>query len=220
MSPKFIQTTDSKQGQAEVAKFLSARAHDGPTSWFLSGGSNIGIEKSILQSLNPQLRDEIKLILSDERLVPAGDGNSNFTSLKKAGITNPSFQDILILKNEKLIADAYEQQIESVLSSTFTIAQLGIGADGHILGVLPGSEAATSNAVIEVYEGSDFNRITPTLETMKRFDKIFIFCFGANKREALKRLLARAESQEDLPSSALYLCRDVTIYSDQIGGTE
>ena len=186
--------------------------------WLVSGGSAVGIQADILHML-PAHSGKLVILPVDERFGPYDHGDSNAAQLRAAGFGpelidilagSPSFADAVSLftvKLRKLTKD-----------SDYIFATLGMGADGHIAGALPGSLAVSSFDMAAGYEGPDFTRFSATLAYLKKCDEIAVLVYGGSKAAALERLRENRESVIDLPAAALYGSGNVTIYNEIYGG--
>lgn len=216
----FIKSADSSLGQKDLLGTLNSSLIRGRVLWLLTGGSNIQITVSILDKLDDSLTSKLYILLADERYGISGHQDSNYTKLVNAGMSlkQATFPDVLadslgLRETTEKYAETFKRFKDK---SDVVIAQLGIGEDGHIAGVLPGSPELNSNDTIIEYQADDFKRLSLSLNTLKEIDKTFVFCYGASKRSALKRLASGKESLESLPSLILKQMPDVKVYNDLI----
>ena len=111
---------------------------------------------------------------------------------------------------------SYEKRIEEMLArSPRIVAQFGIGADGHIAGVLPLTEGVTSKKLVCGYEAGPYTRVTLTLSAIERVHSAYAFVFGAGKRDMLARLSEDVASS-DMPAQILKRIPEAVLYSDQL----
>ncbi|HEY1646183.1 MAG TPA: 6-phosphogluconolactonase [Candidatus Saccharimonadales bacterium] len=216
----FVKSADSSLGQNDLSEALSKSLSEGQVLWLLTGGSNVQITVNVLDQLEDSLTCNLNILLADERYGPAGHPDSNYTKLVRAGLNlkQATFPDVLAgdldpeetVKKYTELFNSYKDQSKTV------IAQLGIGEDGHIAGVLPFSPGVSSSETIVYFEASDFKRLTLSLNALKEVNMSLIFCFGSNKSQALKRLAGGQESLEALPSLILKQMPEVTVYNDQL----
>lgn len=59
-----------------------------PVLWLISGGSNIPIQKAVMDNLPDELTKILTIMPVDERVGPYNHANSNTAALRKAGF-NP-----------------------------------------------------------------------------------------------------------------------------------
>lgn len=217
---QFINSSDPKMGQDVLISLINDSLKNSKVLYLLSGGSNIDIEVAVLDGIDSELSNNLTLMLADERYGPSNHQESNYTKLINKGLNvkNSAFINILSddLSPEEttdLFSQIYSQYKED---ADIIVAQLGIGNDGHIAGVLPDTEGVNSQAIAVYYETETLKRITLTLNTLKDIDKAIVFCFGDNKRDALRRLRDGEEDTNQLPSVILKELADVIVYNDQI----
>ncbi len=219
---RFVNSPDPSVGQGELLSKLSELLSKGKLLWIVSGGSNIPIEVNILNALEDSLTANLNILLSDERYGRSRHKDSNYQLLVEAGINikQANFPNILDqdLSPEQTLRRYIQVYEEFSQASSSVIAQLGIGYDGHIAGVLPNSPATDSTDLIAYYESKPYNRLTLTLNTLKTVDKIDVFCFGINKHPVLDKLKAGQESSSFFPSMVLREITDVTVYNDHLEG--
>ncbi|MFQ5493030.1 MAG: 6-phosphogluconolactonase [Candidatus Dojkabacteria bacterium] len=126
--------------------------------------------------------------------------------------------------------DFNDELNEYLARSYFTIIMLGIGADGHIAGILPASKSMFSKtfygnelAVAHELDTVHPKRITITPGMIKKADEVFVFAVGDKKRNILLKLhnVNRQHPNKEWSASinkcpALILCsQDVNVYTDQ-----
>jgi 6-phosphogluconolactonase/glucosamine-6-phosphate isomerase/deaminase len=160
--------------------------------WLVSGGSNIAIEVAVMQKLPANLQPYLAIML-DERYGPVGHKNSNLQQLYKAGFAPAKATVVPVLTPENLSLEATAARYQAAAKTAFDnadviIAQLGIGADGHISGILPGSTAVAAKGLVAGYRTAEFERITFTFAALKKVTATYVFAFGEGKREQLERL--------------------------------
>lgn len=128
-----------------------------------------------------------------------------------------------IQKEESI--DSYDAQIEK--DGGIDIQLLGIGRNGHIAFNEPGTsfqshvhlvrldeKTRKDNArFFEKEEDVPHEAITMGLASIMKAKRIILLSFGANKKEAIQRLLTEP-ANEDLPASILKQHPNVTIYCD------
>jgi len=97
-------------------------------------------------AVSPAKREQVQLVLVDERRVPLGDEQSNFRMLKQ-GLFDPLVKAGLIRAAQvhpfpvELEPEAAAAQYTRLVRDTLGglhIAILGVGPDGHVAGIFPG----------------------------------------------------------------------------------
>jgi 6-phosphogluconolactonase len=217
---QFVRASDPSMGKEVLISLLSDTLKTNKVLYLISGGSNLDIEVDILDGIDAEVTKNLSLLFVDERYGPSNHPDSNYTQLINKGFNvkdatlvnilsdNSSPQDTLEIY--KYFYNLYKDESDVI------IAQLGIGKDGHIAGVLPASPGVNSSAIATYYESDPYKRITLTLEALKDIDKAFVFCFGEDKREALLNLVDGPLDKNSMPSVILRELADVIVYNDQV----
>ena len=234
---RYIHIENPNNGIAEMSSRISAVLNfNKPVLWLICGGSNVPVAFDAFQSIKDQVSPKsLKLLTigqTDERFGPVGHADSNWRQLKEAGFDfdaqtagNISISirilPILIGKPLQETVAAYSEAIEAAVANTkrsggLIVALFGIGADGHIAGILPHSPAVNSNGSVCGYEEGRFTRITLTPKTLKRVDLAYAFAFGESKREALESLRDQDLSMDEQPAQILKGLKEAYVYSDEV----
>lgn len=112
---------------------------------------------------------------------------------------------------KELAADNYEKVLQEFFGmsegSFFDINILGIGEDGHVASLFPGSFALHEQ--VRMVLGVDRQKpppegITVTLPVLNNSEIIYVVATGENKAEALKRILHGNESIETCPARGIH----------------
>lgn len=214
----------------ELVQAISQRLHDELAAghrvlWIITGGSSIPAEVDSLRQLHKlggHLAN-LSVALSDERFGPVGHADSNWTQLAKAGFDFSNLKTLPILTEKDASLEsavlAYEQAIAKALArSDVIIAQLGIGADGHLAGILPNSPAvgADTNDLVTSYQGRDFVRITLTTAMLEQVTAAYLLVTGAVKQKALVDLRDKDRPLSEQPAQLLKALPEVYIFNDQL----
>jgi 6-phosphogluconolactonase/glucosamine-6-phosphate isomerase/deaminase len=221
MYMKFILAEDKKAGERALAARLIDALSMGPVLWLVPGGSNIPISVDVMQSLPEKLQTNLVIALTDERYGAPNHPDSNWLQLTEAGfkpgraaVITPLSSDPLplaqaIARYEKNLAQAFQK-------AGVIIGQFGIGADGHIAGILPGSSAVKDTNLVASYEAPDFTRITLTPTALAHLQAAYVFAYGEAKEPALSQLRDENLSITEQPSQILKQLPEVYIYNDQL----
>ena len=210
-----------------ASKVIAKRLHDELSAkkrvlWLLSGGSNIAIEVAALKELSPRLRPNLTIMLSDERFGPYGHKDSNLQQLYDAGFDADGAKIIPVLVPESLPLETTTTHYEDNIRQTFAtadvcIAQLGMGNDGHIAGILPHSPAIRADGLVTSYPTESFDRITLTFQALAQVTATYVFAFGQDKRAQLVWLMDADLPIEEQPAQILKQFSETYVYNDQIG---
>ncbi len=191
--------------------------------WLVSGGSNIGLSVSVMREIPDELTNNLTIYLTDERYGDIGHADSNAFQLEQAGFDPKNARQVNVLARGLSLEETAEQYALSIAAafeaSDIVIAQLGMGPDGHILGVLPGSPAVNSDKIIDGYDSDPFTRVTLTLGGLQEHvDAAYTFAFGEGKRQALDNLLTKDLDYAKQPAQALKRLPECYVYNDLLAG--
>jgi 6-phosphogluconolactonase/glucosamine-6-phosphate isomerase/deaminase len=192
--------------------------------WLVSGGSNVGLQVQIMQMVRDQASEHLgglAILPMDERYGKPGHANSNTEAMRAAGFdpAEATWVDVLMhdVPFDQTIDFYNEVAATALANATVVIGQFGLGPDGHVAGVLPGSPAATADEVtVAGYEWTDYTRLTLTPTALARIQIAYVPTYGDNKKDALQRLRANTETLSQLPAKLLYEIPEVYVYNDQL----
>ncbi|HEY8573814.1 6-phosphogluconolactonase [Phenylobacterium sp.] len=141
--------------------------------------------------------------LSDERCVDEASPDSNLRQVRERLLVGEAAKAHVL----PLWPAAHEAALEALLP--FDAVLLGMGEDGHVASLIPGSAAldegmdpATPKLVLPVEAGlgsPPLPRVTLTLAALLNSRAIFLLIAGDAKRQ----VVARAQAGEDLPVRAV-----------------
>jgi 6-phosphogluconolactonase len=131
----------------------------------------------------------------DERVAPLGDGDRNRT-IAEPELPQQALEGVRWMPVEDEDPEAAAARYEETLPARFDVVHLGLGPDGHTASLVPGDpvldERDRTVAVTEPYQGR--RRMTFTYPALERATWIVWLVDGAEKREALTKLIARDPS--------------------------
>jgi 6-phosphogluconolactonase/glucosamine-6-phosphate isomerase/deaminase len=221
---QFLNIPNPSQGIEQFSNdIISMLQEEQQVVWLMAGGSNIPIAAEILKhvvsAMGGEPLENLTISLMDERYGPVGHKDSNWQQLKDVGFDFSKVSSIEVLEGESLeeTVDSFSRRIKEVmLRSTTVIGQFGIGADGHIAGILPHSEAVHATGTVFAYESAPYTRITLTVEVLKSIQGAALFAFGESKKTALTRLRDQDLSLDEEPAQLLKSIPTVLVYQDTI----
>ncbi len=220
---QYILTAGWEDGVADLTERLARELSDGRrVLWLVSGGSNIPASVQVMNNISATLTHNLGIMLSDERYGPFGHSQSNWSQLLAAGFKLRQAKLCEVLQAElsaaQTVARYNQLAAEAFAEYELVIAQLGVGPDGHITGIKPGSPAATeTKALVVGYPDPPLHRLTLTFPALRRIDAAYVFAFGDTKHQALTRLHNRTLPLNIQPAQILKELPEVYVYSDQIG---
>jgi 6-phosphogluconolactonase len=192
---------------APVARLLADRAALGG-SIVLTGGSTPRRAYELAAALEPDW-GLVSLWWGDERCVPPDSELSNYRLAVESLVDRiESPPEIHRIRGElppAKAADLLDAELEGV---DLDLLLLGLGADGHIASLFPGSpqlsvvdrRATSGPAGLEPF----VDRVTMTLPTIRAAKQIVFLVTGADKAEAAARAFAGPVT-EDVPASLVRL---------------
>ena len=148
----------------------------------------------------------VNFFFTDERCVPSTHVDSNFgmvmTSLFPLGL--PPGCTLFRMEAEDPDREAACFRYESRLPGKIDVLLLGVGEDGHIASLFPGSEALDERvrSVVPVVGAKEpRERLTVTPSVIARASAVFVLATGETKADVRKRVLAGVEDFHLLPAS-------------------
>jgi 6-phosphogluconolactonase/glucosamine-6-phosphate isomerase/deaminase len=221
---QFILTSDWDDGVADLAHRLIKELSNGKrVLWLVSGGSNTRATCKIMDLVQDGLCRNLTIAPADERFGPEGHSDSNWTQLLQAGLDTKQASVVKVLEGGDSLSSTVNRYQESMKAAfddnDLVIAQLGIGADGHTAGILPGSPAAyETEELVTSYKSEPFTRLTLTFPALRRINVAYAFAFGESKLEALTGLKQASQPLQEQPAQILNELPEAYLYNDQIGG--
>jgi 6-phosphogluconolactonase len=151
---------------------------------------------------------ETELFQVDERVAPDGDPDRNLTNLRASIGSAPARVHPMPVNDADLEAAAAEYA--TVLPQRFDLVHLGLGPDGHTASLVPGDPVLEVTdalaAVTQPYQGH--RRMTLTYPGLALADQLLWLVTGADKRDALARLLAGDRS---IPAGRVQAARSLVL---------
>jgi 6-phosphogluconolactonase len=194
----------------------------GFASLVLSGGSTPRAIYSLLSQDEYAIRmdwQNLHIFWGDERQVPSEDADSNYrmaweAMLSKVPIPAGNIHRIQGELEAQLAAQKYEHEIEDffheerqrVRQAEFDLLLLGLGEDGHVASLFPGSPALqekTRRVVPVEHNGPPLPavpRISLTLPAINSAAKVTFIVSGAGKAQIVRRVFDEEASAECLPA--------------------
>ncbi len=157
----------------------------------------------------------VHLFWGDERCVPPDHPDSNYrmarkTLIQKVPIPQANVHRIQGELDPDLAADAYADELRSFFGSDerprFDLIFLGLGKDGHIASLFPGSPALreTEHWVLAVFaEALQAWRVTLTPPVLNSARQLSCLVAGKSKAERLQEVLEGEPQPEPLPAQLI-----------------
>lgn len=211
----------SAAAAAEIAMALAAAvAARGQATLVLSGGSTPRGVYAALASGDglpaPVPWSRVHVFWGDERHVPPEHADSNFRMAHEALLAHVAIPPAQVHRIAAELADPaqaatlYAQDIRAVVGSVdgalprFDVVLLGLGADGHIASLFPGSPALASAAPLVAapyVEAMTAHRITMSLPLLNAARVVIGLVSGAAKAAAVRHVLAPGPASPTLPGA-------------------
>ncbi|MBN1332650.1 MAG: 6-phosphogluconolactonase [Synergistales bacterium] len=179
----------------------------------LAGGSSPLQAYSLLARKCILPWERITLIPSDERCLPPGHDERNDTLLQR--IFQKHQCKILNLTSEEdftVRSPLLDKNLPRYLPFRVTI--LGLGEDGHTAGLFPGNPSLQAvSSLVEVSNSPKppRERVSLSIKSLNRSEKIFFCVIGSSKRSALHSFL----DGSDIPPSLMSPEGEVMIFADR-----
>jgi 6-phosphogluconolactonase len=169
-------------------------------SFAVAGGSTPKLALEAIGSIQDVPWTKIHVFFGDERCVPPDDDRSNFKMVKQALLDRVSIPhgNVHRIKGE-LGPDAaqaeYLAQLEVYFDGPiiFDLVHLGLGPDGHIASLFPGSDALESpDPVVTSFPGPtlepQIERVSLGLSVLNAAHNVQLIVTGSSKTDVLARL--------------------------------
>ncbi len=208
-----------------------ALAKQGTFSICLAGGST---PKALYQRLaQAPFRDEFPWdrtvwFFGDERFVPAGDKDSNYTMASEALLSHVPIpagavhRMVTEVASAEVTATAYEQTLKAFYGADtldparplFDVNFLGLGPDGHTASLIPGQPVLEERRrwVADVSQGRPEARISLTYPPLESSRSIAFLVVGADKKAMLAHVRGGAT---DVPAGRLRTDAAVHWFTDR-----
>jgi 6-phosphogluconolactonase len=155
----------------------------------------------------------------DERVAPPGDDQRNLTHLIESLSIGAqgSIRPMPVTDDDlEAAADRYADSLPEALD----LAHLGLGPDGHTASLVPGDpvlEVTDKRVAVTAGEYQGVHRMTLTYPELHRVRSLLWIITGAEKVDALQKLLARDPS---IPAGRVEPGGDSLILADQAAAPE
>jgi len=195
---ELVVASDADAVASQAAAYVAARARaavgeHGRFTFAVSGGHTPWAMFAALAKEDMPWAD-VDLFQVDERVAPAGDPDRNLTHLRESIGNAPAQVHPMPVEDTDLAGAA--AAYATVLPQQFDLVHLGLGPDGHTASLVPGDPVLQVHdrlvALTQPYQGH--RRMTLTYPALTRADQLLWLVTGADKSDALGKLLAGDES--------------------------
>ena len=216
----------SAMAQRAAHEFLqcatSAVSDHGVFHVALTGGSTPKALYTLLAN-DPVLRsqlpwDKMRIYFGDERSVPPDHADSNFRMANEAMLSRVPLKpdQVFRMKGEYKDIDRAAQEYEQSLRASFRIEAghiprfdlvlLGMGNEGHVASLFPGTKATheSTRLVVGNWVGKLYTqRITLTFPVLNNAAEVMFMVAGTEKALAVKGVLEGPHEPEQLPAQGV-----------------
>lgn len=219
---EFIRIPNLNEGAEPLLdRLLEELEADRNVLWLVPGGSNIPLSVEVMKGIPDALTSRLTIYLTDERYGKVDHLDSNSRQLREAGFAHKKARVVYVLAPGLSLDETAEQYALSIgaafEAADVVIAQMGMGPDGHICGVLPGTPGIDSEKLVVGYSTDTFTRITLTLAALRQHvSAAYVYAFGEAKREALLNLHDKELSLNEQPAQILKSLPEAYVYNDLI----
>jgi len=164
--------------------------------WLVAGGSAIKVAVFVSKLLPTKYLKNLTVTLTDERFGPNGHSDSNWKQLEAAGFRLPAanLQPVLMGKKLQQTSKEYAKTLEDDLrQADYSLALVGMGADGHIFGIKAGSPSVKTTDFAVGYKWEDYDRITATSGPLEKLNEVVLYAVGREKWPQLRALQKEQE---------------------------
>lgn len=156
--------------------------------------------------------NKVHLFFSDERAVPPSDSQSNYGMVERSllswvGIPRSHVHRIKGEMDPSLAANEYETELRAAFGDKqlrFDLVLLGVGEDGHVASIFPGTEALDEQIALArpaTHPQQTIQRITLTFPIFNSAREILFLASGKRKASIVQRVLGTATPTPDLPAT-------------------
>lgn len=228
---KFVKAGSIEPAADYITKALLKRLNDNQkVLWIVTGGSNIKIATKVANNLAASgcRLKRLSITLSDERFGPINHADSNWQQLHEAGFIAKGAKLVPILSGSDLAktANDFSNQLADMFSSCdYSIGIFGMGPDGHVAGILPGSPAINTSKLAAGYKDSELpaqspegvkrgvDRITMAPAAIAKLDEAVLCALGKSKHLLIDKLKNNLSLNQN-PAQALKKAGKLIVYSD------
>ena len=188
-----------EDASAAVAKRITECAAEDLATYdsaaFVVSGGTTPVQAFDILSVSELDWPSVRVLLSDERWVPADHDASNERMVRERLATNAAADvDVLgVFQAGATVSERCETLQVELENTEFSCSLVGMGTDGHFASLFPDSDALTvgldrntSQIYIPAETGaSEYGRVSMTLAALLRSREILLLCFGDEKRQVL-----------------------------------
>ena len=214
-----VTVADDTALAVEAAGFVASRAgaavtDRGQFTCAVSGGKSPWAMFAAMARMDVPW-EAVQLFQVDERVAPDGDPDRNLTHLRHS--LERAHPSVVPMPVDEEDLDAAADRYAALLPARFDLIHLGLGADGHTASLVPDDPVLQVTdrlvALTQPYQGH--RRMTLTYPALARTEEILWLVSGADKREALTRLL---DGDRSMPAACVEAARGTVLADTAAAG--
>jgi len=174
----------------------------------------------------------VEVVFGDERCVPPDHPDSNDRMARAALLDHVPLRAVLRIQGE-LPADEAARRYQAALAERWgagappalDLVLLGLGADGHTASLFPGSPALDERQrwvagvpAAQAGTAPRVDRVSLTLPMLDAARAVLFLVAGAEKAEALSRLLAPRGGEPSIPAARVRPAGELLVIHDRAAG--
>lgn len=156
--------------------------------------------------------NHVHLFFSDERSVLPNDSQSNYGMVERSLLSWVDIprQNVHRIRGEidpAIAAQEYENELQSAFGDgpgRFDLVLLGIGEDGHVASMFPGTDVVYEQSALVrpvMNPNQNIRRVTLTFPIINNAREILFLVSGKRKSTVVQRVLGTSEPTTDLPAT-------------------
>lgn len=190
----------------------------GPRAVMLTGGRTpMGVYER-LRRVPLKADGNLRVLLSDERLVPLDSAENNFAKMMPAiralGIDNTRVIRVHTEQSLEAAAEQYDRELTSFVESggRITLGILGLGADGHVASLFCPEHIAAGQGryAIAVPKEDGPDRVSVTRDLLLRIERL-VFLVTGKEKKAVVETVSKGR-METVAEQALEGCPNVELW--------
>jgi 6-phosphogluconolactonase len=197
MAPRLEVPGDERAAAARAAELIAAAgaaaaSERGPFGFAMSGGRSPWAMLAILGELEQMPWAQTELFQVDERVASPGSEDRNLTHMV-LGLSMDHQAALRPMPVTQRDLEAAAREYEAALPERLDVVHLGLGPDGHTASLVPADpvlEVADRRVAVTGTAYQGHRRMTLTYPALAAARRIVWLVTGAEKREALEKLLA------------------------------
>lgn len=201
MAPRLEVVADERAAARRAAELIAAAGREaatarGPFGFAMSGGRSPWAMLAILGELEEMPWEATELFQVDERIASPGSEDRNLTHMV-LGLSMDHQSTLRPMPVTQRDLEGAARDYEMSLPERFDLVHLGLGPDGHTASLVPGDpvlEVSDRRVAITETAYQGHHRMTLTYPAIDAARQILWLVTGAEKRDALAKLLAADES--------------------------